>query len=151
LWFAKEIFPLVQAEIPEAVVTVIGKNPPSELVGEQIEVTGYVADLTPLLAETAVFIVPLLAGGGMRVKILDAWNWNLPIVSTTVGAEGIAVEDEKNMLIADTPEAFAQATIRILQNPDLAERLAQNGRQTLLTQYNWRTIYRAWDKIYTHA
>jgi glycosyltransferase involved in cell wall biosynthesis len=114
-------------------------------------VTGYVADLTPLLAETAVFIVPLLAGGGMRVKILDAWNWNLPIVSTTVGAEGIAVEDEKNMLIADTQEAFAQATIRILQNPDLAERLAQNGRQTLLTQYNWRTIYRAWDKIYTHA
>ena len=149
LWFAKEIFPLVQAEAPETILTVIGKSPPAELQGEQIEVTGYVTDLTTLLAETAVFIVPLLAGGGMRVKILDAWNWGLPIVSTTIGAEGIAAEHEENMLIADTPELFAQAIIRLLQEHDLAECLVENGHHTLMAQYNWQTIYRAWDKIYS--
>jgi glycosyltransferase involved in cell wall biosynthesis len=148
LWFFKEIFPLIKQELPEASLTVIGKDPPFELNGNGVQVTGYVPDLAPYLAETAVFIVPLLAGGGMRVKILDAWNWGLPIVSTTIGAEGIAAVDQENMLIADTPEAFAKATISLLQRPDLAKKLVQNGRQTLEEEYDWQTVYRAWDKIY---
>ncbi|MDX1523669.1 MAG: glycosyltransferase family 4 protein, partial [Anaerolineae bacterium] len=88
LWFADEVFPRVKAAAPEAVLTAIGKNPPAGLDREGVEVTGYVDDPKPYLAETAVFIVPLHAGGGMRVKIIDAWSWALPMVSTTIGAEG---------------------------------------------------------------
>jgi len=148
IWFATEVLPQVRDEIPDAVLTVIGKSPPRELEGEGIEVTGYVTDLSPYLAETGVFIVPLHAGGGMRVKILDAWGWELPIVSTTIGAEGIMTQHENNILIADTAETFAEAVVRVLQDPALAQRLGENGRQTNLEAYDWRVIYSAWDDVY---
>jgi glycosyltransferase involved in cell wall biosynthesis len=148
LWFARHIFPQVIAAVPDAVLTVIGKHPPIGLTGEGIEVTGYIRDLQPLLAETGAFIVPLQAGGGMRVKILDAWSWGLPVVSTTIGAEGIAVEHEKNILIADEAKAFAQATIRLLTEPSVAEQVALNGRQTVLEKYDWQKTYAAWNDIY---
>ena len=148
MWFADHVFPEVRTAVPEAVLTVIGKSPPPGLERDGVEVTGYVADLLPYLSETAVFIVPLHAGGGMRVKILDAWSWGLPIVSTTVGAEGIAVESGKNLLLADTAQAFAQAVIQVLKDPGLGEQLGQNGRQTVLQKYDWRVIYPAWDSVY---
>jgi glycosyltransferase involved in cell wall biosynthesis len=149
LWFARHVFPQVRAELPRAVLTVIGKNPPAGLEGEGIEVTGYVNDLKPYLAETAAFIVPLHAGGGMRVKILDAWSWRLPVISTTIGAEGIEIQPGKDILIADTDQTFAQAVIRILRDPTFATQLAQTGRQTVLEKYNWQTIYSAWDQVYS--
>jgi glycosyltransferase involved in cell wall biosynthesis len=138
----------VQAQVPEAILTVIGKQPPAELEEPGIEVTGYVTDLRPYLDETAVFIVPLQAGGGMRVKILDAWSWGLPVVSTTIGAEGMAVQHEENILIADTADAFAQAVTRILEQPALGQKLGQQGRQTVMEKYNWLTIYPAWGEVY---
>jgi glycosyltransferase involved in cell wall biosynthesis len=147
-WFADQVFPQVRAAVPEATLTVIGKDPPAGLEGEGIEVTGYVTDLAPFLAETAVFIVPLHAGGGMRVKILDAWSWGLPVVSTTIGAEGIHVQNEKNLLLGDSAPAFAQAVTRVLMDPTLAQRLGQNGRQTVTDRYDWRVIYAAWDEVY---
>jgi len=151
VWFANHVFPQVRAEIPEAALTVIGKSPPAGLDGDGIEVTGYVDDLKSYLGETAVFIVPLHAGGGMRVKILDAWSWGLPVVSTTVGAEGMAIHHEKNILIADTAPTFAEATVRVLKDSALAQHLGQNGRQTIMEEYNWQTIYSAWDRIYCEA
>jgi len=111
-------------------------------------VCGYVDDPAPLLAETAVFIVPLLAGGGMRVKILDAWRLGLPVVSTTIGAEGLAVRPEENILLADTPEAFARQVVRILSLPDLADALRAGGQATVAQQYNWRATYRSWEEVY---
>jgi glycosyltransferase involved in cell wall biosynthesis len=148
LWFAQEVFPQIRMKNPDVVLTVIGKNPPAGLTGPGIEVTGYVADLKPLLEETAVFIVPLQAGGGMRVKILDAWSWGLPIVSTTIGAEGIEVVDTENMLIADTPQAFAKAVLRVFDEPGLAQKLIVNGRKAVLEKYNWQTVYAQWDQVY---
>jgi len=148
VWFAKNVFPKIRARVPEAVLTVIGKNPPAKLTGNGIEVTGYVEDLMPLLAETRAFIVPLHAGGGMRVKIIDAWQWQLPIVSTTIGAEGIGVEAGVDILIADTAADFAEAVIRILLSPKLEQSLAQNGRQTVLKKYDWRIVYTQWDEVY---
>ncbi|MFQ5578879.1 MAG: glycosyltransferase family 4 protein, partial [Anaerolineae bacterium] len=112
VWFAREVFPQVRAAVPQAVLTVIGKSPPAELAGDGIDVTGYVTDLMPYLLETAVFIVPLHAGGGMRVKILDAWSWGLPVVSTPIGAEGIDTTPNEDILIADTAPAFARSVIR---------------------------------------
>jgi glycosyltransferase involved in cell wall biosynthesis len=147
-WFADEVFPKIRAAHPEAVLTVIGKNPPAGIEGPQVEITGYVTDPHPWLAETAAFIVPLHAGGGMRVKILDAWSWGLPIVSTTIGAEGIAINPDENILIADTALAFAQAVSQLLSQPETARQVAAAGRQTVLEQYNWHTTYREWDNIY---
>jgi polysaccharide biosynthesis protein PslH len=154
LWFAREVFPHILTQHPHAVLTVLGKQPPAALnaVGippANLTVTGYVDDPAPYLAETAVFIVPLLAGGGMRVKIIDGWTWGLPIVSTSIGAEGIAVQPGENILIADTPSAFAQAVLELLQNPVAAKRLAQSGRAWALQCYNWRTTYTKWDQIYS--
>ena len=149
IWFAQEVWPRVLARVPEAVFTVIGKNPPS-LAGmaQAVEVAGYVADPEPYLAETAAFVVPLHAGGGMRVKILEAWRWGLPVVSTTIGAEGIDYENGRDLLIADSPDAFAEAVVRLLCEWELAERIGQAGRRTVETYYDWRTVYRAWDAIY---
>jgi glycosyltransferase involved in cell wall biosynthesis len=148
VWFAQHVFPQIRAQIPEAVLTIIGKNPPAGLEGKGIDVTGYVDDPLPYLNETAAFVVPLHAGGGMRVKILDAWSWGLPTVSTTIGAEGIETQHEQNILIADTPADFAQAVLRVLKNPALAQQLEQGGRQTVIEKYNWRRIYPAWDDVY---
>jgi glycosyltransferase involved in cell wall biosynthesis len=148
VWFANHVFPQVREAIPEAVLTVIGKNPPAGLEREGVEITGYVTDLTPYLAETAVFIVPLHAGGGMRVKILDAWSWGLPIVSTTIGTEGIDSTPEQDILIADTPETFARAVINLFRDRSLAERLGHNGRRAVSEKYNWQVVYSAWDDVY---
>ncbi len=153
-WFAEHVFPHVLAQIPDAILTVIGKQPPAKLhtygiPDANLEVTGFVIDPMDYLAETAAFVVPLHAGGGMRVKILDAWTWGLPMVSTTIGAEGIKTEPDKNILIADTPENFAHATIQMLQQPDWAQQIADAGRQWVEAQYNWRITYQQWDKIYS--
>jgi glycosyltransferase involved in cell wall biosynthesis len=151
IWFAREVWPQIHQAVPAARFTVIGKDPPDEL--EQLhlpnlDVTGYVEDVTPYLQETAVFIVPLHAGGGMRVKIVDGWSWGLPIVSTAIGAEGIRYAHGHDIFIADTAEAFAQATVHLLRHPEEARQLGQNGRHTLEASYDWRTIYKKWDEIY---
>jgi glycosyltransferase involved in cell wall biosynthesis len=154
VWFAREVWPRLRDEFPGAVLTVIGKNPPAELTSgapsavRGLDITGYVDDPLPYLRETAAFIVPLHAGGGMRVKILDAWSWGLPVVSTTIGAEGIATRDGDNLLIADDADEFAAAVGRVLSEQGLAGRLSAGGRRAVETDYNWRTIYAAWDAVY---
>jgi polysaccharide biosynthesis protein PslH len=152
LWFAREGWPQVHAQFPKACLTVVGKNPPPELTrlngDRQIEVAGYVPDLTQVLAETAALIVPLHAGGGMRVKILDAWSQALPIVSTSIGAEGIDIRDQDNILIADASETFTQSVQRALGDLTLNQALRQNGRRWVEQKYDWRTVYAAWNQIY---
>lgn len=153
LWFAREIFPQVLAAAPDAILTIIGKQPPPALQelgysAQNLEVTGYVTDPAPYLAETAAFIVPLLAGGGMRVKIIDGWSWGLPIVSTTVGAEGVEARQGDNILLADTPADFARAVVALLNDPLAAAQIAGGGRRTALERYNWKVVYRGWDPIY---
>jgi glycosyltransferase involved in cell wall biosynthesis len=153
VWFAQNVFPLVKPICPDSELLVVGARPAPALLrlSEQdprVRVTGYVDDPTPLLRESAVFIVPLRAGGGMRVKILDAWSRGIPIVSTTIGCEGIAVRDGENILIADEPHTFADAVTRIIQNPTFGRQLADNGRRWVEERYHWRRIYPALDKIY---
>jgi glycosyltransferase involved in cell wall biosynthesis len=113
-----------------------------------VEVTGYVADPTPYLTEADVFVVPLHAGGGMRVKILDAWLWGIPIVSTPIGAEGIEVREGENILIADGAPAFAAATLRLLTDEALNRRLRTAGRSWVEARYAWQTVYSRVDQVY---
>jgi polysaccharide biosynthesis protein PslH len=84
----------------------------------------------------------------MRVKILDAWKWGLPVVSTTIGAEGIQVTHQQDMLIADSAGDFAAATIFLLNNLAAGRELACTAHATLRRAYDWRTLYRQWDTIY---
>jgi glycosyltransferase involved in cell wall biosynthesis len=152
LWFWESVWDRVCSQVPEARLTLIGKSPPDAIqaLGRQegVDVLGYVKDLTPYLAETAVFVIPLHAAGGMRVKILDAWCWGVPIVSTTVGAEGIAIQDGDNILVQDTPEGFAEGVVRLLRDRALRNRLQSSGRRWVQQHYDWRRVYSAWDDVY---
>jgi glycosyltransferase involved in cell wall biosynthesis len=153
LWFADEVWPFIRARRPETAFDLIGARPPKQVValsqnGSGINVTGYVDDLGPYLAQTGVFVVPLRAGGGMRVKILNALAQGLPIVSTSLGCEGIQVTHERDILVADTPVEFAQAVLRVLEEPDLSARLSNNGRHLAETVYDYRIACRPLDQIY---
>jgi glycosyltransferase involved in cell wall biosynthesis len=157
IWFTRKVWPIVIDQIPQATFTIAGKNPPIEIrelsnnghPSSAIRVTGYIPDPQPLLKKAGVFIVPLLAGGGMRVKIIDAWRWGLPIVSTSIGAEGVHIKPGENILIADDPLTFAQSIVRVLKEASLSERLRLNGRRWVEEHYNWRTVYSKWDVIYS--
>ena len=114
-----------------------------------IHVTGYVPDTLPYLERAGVFVVPLFSGGGMRVKIVDGWRWGLPVVSTTIGAEGIRYVDGENILIADEADEFAAAIIRLLEDGEFNQRLRRNGRLWVEEKYDWERVYPAWDAVYT--
>ncbi|MEI7554288.1 glycosyltransferase family 4 protein [Candidatus Chlorohelix sp.] len=153
LWFGREVFPLIRRKCSKATYTIIGARPPAEIyqmAAQQpgIRVVGYVEDLRPELERCSGLIVPLLSGGGMRVKILDALALGLPIVSTTVGAEGVQLEHDKNALLADTPAAFAAACLRLLDG-DLAQRLSEAGRKLALEEYDFRVAYKPLDELYS--
>ncbi len=152
-WFLREVYPLIRRRRPDVRFDVVGSRPPADLQalneeGIGVHVTGYVADLTPYLEQAGVFIVPLRAGSGMRVKILNALAQGLPIVSTTVGAEGIAVTDGEHLLLADEPADFAEAVLRLLEDPALAARLGANGRRLAEEVYDYRVAYRPLDQVY---
>ena len=153
LWFVNKVWPLVLNEIPQAHFTIIGKKPPVDIqkIPERypsISVTGFVREPQPYLERAAAFIVPLLSGSGMRVKILDAWRWGIPVVSTTIGAEGISVRPGENIMIADDPQGFAEAVISLLRQPLTRQLLRQNGLRWVEEHYDWQTVYPAWDTIY---
>lgn len=153
LWFARQVWPLVREQIPEAAFTVVGKNPPEQikaLVGQAagINVTGYVTDPQPYLERAKTFIVPLFSAGGMRVKIIDGWCWGLPIVSTTIGAEGIQYREGENILIADDAQSFAAAVVQVLQDRAMNHSLRENGRRWAEEKYSWQRVYPEWDQVY---
>jgi sugar transferase (PEP-CTERM/EpsH1 system associated) len=153
LWFARAIYPHIRREAPDAPFFVVGQRPVAEvraLPQEQpgVEVTGYVPDTTPYIARSACLIVPLRSGGGMRVKILEALARGIPIVSTTIGYEGIDLVPGEHLLVADTPEEFAEAVLRLLRDPALGEQIAAAGRQRALERYDWRAVCPAMDQVY---
>ncbi len=152
-WFAESILPAIRASEPGARLLAIGRQPPQSLqrpeVADFIEAPGYVEDTEAFWARSQVFIVPLRSGGGMRVKILDAWAQGLPVVSTTIGAEGLQYQQGENILIADTPDDFARAVVTILRDAGLAARLAAAGRLNVEQNYDWQRVYQAWDSIYS--
>ena len=153
-WFISEVLPRIRASRPGVVFDVVGARPPQELLDlskadSRINVTGYVDDPTPYLQRAGVMVVPLHAGGGMRVKILNAMAQALPIVTTTLGCEGIAVRSGEQVLIADEPEAFAEATLKVLDDRALANRLGQNGRELLDATYDYRSACRPLERLYS--
>jgi len=126
---ATKSLPLIRARLPEASFTAIGRNPSKRLrdlagSGSGIEFTGRVEDLRPVVQKGRVFVVPLLSGSGTRLKILEAMAMGIPVVSTSIGAEGIAARDGEHLRIADTPENFAQAVADLMGDWESRRHLA---------------------------
>jgi glycosyltransferase involved in cell wall biosynthesis len=152
-WFLREVYPIIRRQRPDVVFDIVGSRPPQSLqkiseAGVGINVTGYVTDPTPYLEQAGVFIVPLRAGGGMRVKILNALAQGLPVVSTSLGAEGIAVRNGEHILLADQPADFAAAVVSLLEDPALVARLSRNGRRLAEEVYDYRVVCRSLDQVY---
>lgn len=155
-WFVRQVYPLIRQKRPVVRFDVVGARPPAELLtlngtGLGVNVTGYVEDPAPYQQRAAIMVVPLRAGGGMRVKILNALAEGIPIVSTTLGCEGISVTDGKDILIADEPGDFAGAVLRLLSDRRLAQRLSQGGRRLAETRYDYRCAYVPLDEVYAQV
>jgi polysaccharide biosynthesis protein PslH len=144
LYFYREIFPKIRQQMADATLCLVGPKPTAEILALRddpaVTVTGLVPDIRPYAESCGAFIVPLRSGSGMRVKILNAMAMGTPVVSTVVGAEGIDVTDGENILLADDPQAFADACLRVLHDPALARRLAAGGRELMARQYSWGTV-----------
>ena len=147
-FFRREVWPRLRECSPNLVWRLVGKNPGAVqryTAGDpRIEVTGPVENAVCEIARSRVAIVPLLSGSGTRLKILEAWAAGLPVVSTTIGAEGLPVKDGETALLADGAEAFAEAVRRLFTCTDLRRKIGNAGRLLLEKEFTWET---AWKKL----
>lgn len=155
-WFIREVYPLIRRRRPDVEFDVVGKRPPDELLalnddGLGINFTGYVDDPAPYQRRAAMMVVPLRAGGGMRVKILNALAQGIPIVSTELGAEGIQVTPGRDILLSDTPADLADVCLQLLDDPGLGRRMAENGRRLAKERYDYRIACQPLDDVYAEA
>jgi len=143
LWFCHEIWPQIAAEFPSLNFKIVGRNPPQsvkDLASDRIIVTGTVDNVQPYYHEAFSVLVPLRVGGGTRLKILEAMAAGVPVISTRLGAEGIAAEDGKQILLAETPAEIAAAVRSLLRDPGLTSSLRDSARTLVETQYDWRIL-----------
>jgi len=149
-WILNEILPLVKKAAPEVHFYIIGRNSEigfGRLKDPTVTVTGRVDTVLPYLCNTDVALVPLKFESGTRFKILEAGACKIPLVSTVLGAEGIPVQDGKHILIADEPEEFANAIIRLLNDRTLASELAENCYQLVQERYSVEALANEAKKI----
>jgi len=149
--FIDETLPRIVAKRPSVRLRVVGPSPASSTlarVSRHVEVVGFVDELLPEIERASVVIVPLRIGGGTRLKIIEAMAVGRPIVSTRLGAEGIDVTHEKQLLLADTPDAFANEVVRALEDSALAARLGASARQLAEERYSWRAAVRNLEDFY---
>jgi sugar transferase (PEP-CTERM/EpsH1 system associated) len=143
VWFVREILPRISAVRRDITFTVAGAHPPVEvrrLAGPGITVTGALADVRPHMARAAVLVVPLRIGSGTRLKVVEGLAMGRPVVSTSLGSEGIAVSHGEHLLIADHSGSFAAAVLRLLDDPGLAAALSCRGRALVEQRYSWSAI-----------
>jgi glycosyltransferase involved in cell wall biosynthesis len=142
-WFHAEVFPHVKAEIGDVRLFVVGSSPPDEILSlarPDVVVTGHVPSTTPYLAACRVSVAPLRYGAGMKGKIGEALGHGLPVVSTSIGAEGMQLEDGVHALIADDPRGFAEKVVRLYLDPDLWSRVSENGRSHVDERYGPQAV-----------
>jgi len=130
--------------VPQARVLVVGADPLPEVralaADPAVEITGYVDDVLPYYQRSCLSAVSLRAGSGTRLKILEAMALGRPVVSTTLGCEGLDVTPDDNILVADSPTDFGTQTVRLLTDLDLRRRLVGNGRRLVETVYDWEVV-----------
>jgi sugar transferase (PEP-CTERM/EpsH1 system associated) len=145
LHFCTDVWPLIREKNPEMRITIIGNHPPQKLreiaKGDgNIEVLGYVDDVRPFFREATVSVCPIRDGGGTRIKILDAMAMGMPIVSTTIGCEGLEVNPGGDVLIADTPKEFADTILALGRDGEMRRKMSRNARKTVERIYSWRIL-----------
>jgi sugar transferase (PEP-CTERM/EpsH1 system associated) len=144
LYFCNAILPLVQREVPQAKLIVVGRNLTLEVrklaAREDVFVTGHVPDVVPYYQQSRVSVVPLRAGGGTRLKVLESMALGRPVVSSSVGCEGLDVVDDRHILIADDPELFAEKTVRLLTERTFYQRIVGEARKLAVARYDWDAI-----------
>lgn len=151
IYFLEEIFPVIQQSIPSAKVYIVGSNPPEMLVKRQSEsviVTGFVDDVRPYVDRARVFVVPLRMGSGTRLKVVEALSMRKPVVSTSIGCEGIEVEDGEHLIIRNDPNQFAEEVIRLMQNKKIGKKLVDNGYNLVKQKYDWQVIGKSIEEAY---
>jgi glycosyltransferase involved in cell wall biosynthesis len=155
LWFAREVWPRIRAARPDVSLSVVGRDPPAavrRLADDPgIEVTGTVDDVRPYFGRATAVVAPLRSGGGTRLKLLEAWSAQRAVVATPQAAAGLDFEPGRHALIEDRPDRFAEATLRVLREPGLRERLAQDGRALVERQYDWRSLGERFERVLTDA
>ena len=144
-YFTEAILPLIKQQIPDVKLTVVGRNPFPSLVelsqrDPSVVVTGRVDDVRPYMERAAAYVIPLRIGGGTRLKVYEAMAMEMPIVSTTIGAEGLPVADGKELLLADDPASFADAVVRVLREPANARQIGQQAAETVRTRFGWEGV-----------
>ena len=144
-YFANEIFPLIRQRVPDATLCIVGRKPSRRLQDlaariPNIQMTGWVEDVRPYLAERAVSVVPLRIGGGTRLKIFEAMSMGKAVVSTSIGAEGLPVKNGEHLLLADDPASFAESTLRLLGNDSQRTQIGAAARHLVEENYSWVTV-----------
>jgi polysaccharide biosynthesis protein PslH len=138
-------------------LTIVGKDPPRDFLQaaaaqpDTIDVTGFVPSLTPIWQAAAMMVVPVRAGSGMRVRLLEAFARAMPTVTTTIGLEGITAEHDRHLLIADEPADFAYKRCGCLQDEALQTRLGENGRLLAEQKYHWQIALQKMDAVFQLA
>ena len=152
-YFCREIWPAVRRSVPDALFRIVGRAPEARvrrLASESVEITGRVASVIDYLKDTAVFVVPLRIGGGTRLKIFEAMAAGRAVVSTSIGAEGLEVRDGHDVVLADTPETFANAVIALLKNNEERRRLGRAAEETA-ARHDWSAIALRFDEVLRHT
>lgn len=149
-WFVSEVWPLIRAQKPDCKLAVVGRNPPPSLLAEtkdsSITITGTVPDVRPSLWNSAVSIVPLRVGGGTRLKIFEAMAAGTPVVSTTIGAEGLPLRHLEHIRIADAPQQFAADCLDLLRNAEARRVLAANALELIRANFSWEQVTRRFEE-----
>jgi sugar transferase (PEP-CTERM/EpsH1 system associated) len=150
-FFLHQVYPLIKAHCPGVTLRITGQADSATTgrlpADEGVIFTGYLPDIRPYVAQSSVCVVPLLTGGGTRVKILEAMALGTPVVATSKGAEGLDASPGRDLLIADTPAQFAEHVLHLLNNLGLRRHLSENGRRLVQTRYNWATIGQDFDQF----
>jgi len=152
LWFAQEVWPLIQKDIPDARFKVAGRNPHPRLEPLKgfsgITLTGYVEDIRPHIAEAGVYVIPLRVGGGTRLKVLEAMSMTKAIVSTSQGCEGIDITPGQELLIADEPLPFAEQVVSLMKDRERRRELGLAARSLVEARYDWQHITPLLEQVY---
>lgn len=154
LWFSTRVLPIIRHASPDAHFYIVGKNPHPRLAPLRdmpgITITGFVEDVRPYIAAAAVYVVPLLTGGGTRLKVLEAMAMNKAVVSTTLGCEGIHIVPGQDVVLADEPHDFAMQVLALLQNEVQREQLGRAARTFVERYFDWNTVATSLEQAYAY-
>jgi glycosyltransferase involved in cell wall biosynthesis len=151
-WFVREVLPLIRRRIPECSLTIAGRRPAASVralttADPLTRVTGTIDDMRPYLWSARLAVVPIRIGSGTRLKVYEAMAAETPVVSTTIGSEGLEVSSPENILIADSPGAFASACVKLLEHPSERARLTDAALRLVRERFSWELVSERFEEI----